>query len=135
MAIWDFLRIGRTASVRTPLTDTEVREMGSKFPFVRTWVCVGRGCDTRPPNRGLARRPATLTIRSEIDRSRGPSNYEAYPASHPTKAGHATLPSHMLNWNGLVEERGWGSNPVLCPACTRGLSVRDYKEQRRQGLL
>ena len=83
--------------------------------YRRTWAC---GCG------------ATMTIRAREDRRAGPSNYAAYQVGHPL-AGHAQLPSSSLTWNGLLEERGWRAEPVTCPACLAGMSVRAYKARGR----
>jgi hypothetical protein len=31
----------------------------------------------------------------------------------------------------MLEERGWKSQPVTCPACQAGLSVEKFKAMRR----
>lgn len=117
MAMFNFLR-GK-GRVRVPLTPDEAREQGSKMPFRREWECA---CG------------ATLKIRAEEDRQEGHSNYVPFPSGHPLE-GHSQIRTISLNWNGLAEERGWGTDPVKCPACRAGMSVKEYKEAKRTGNL
>ena len=95
---------------------------GQGFKFVRLWTC---------------RCGANLRIRDKKDRKGGPSNFIPFPPEHPRLAGHSMLPSEHLNWNGMAEERGWKmqdeGDGITCPACLRGLTVREYKDARRRG--
>ena len=72
----------------------------------------------------------SITIRSRTARADGPSNFLPYPPGHRL-AGHSQVAATELNWAGLLEERGWDSNPVRCPACKAGLTVQAYKSARR----
>lgn len=110
---WRDVAKRRVKFVRIPMTPTEARAAGKTFVFVRTWLC---GCS------------ATITVRARENRVSGPSNFQ--PSLDPRLAGHATVSSLALTWNGLLEERGWLSVPVTCPACQAGLSVPAFKAQR-----
>lgn len=119
MGLWD--RFRPSGTIKTPITQAEVKEMAPTLPFVREWFCVK--CNAR------------LKIRCESDHANGPSNFVMYPPSHRL-SGHATLPSGELTWNGMVEERGWKAEPkVVCPACRRGLTVQQYQAKLAEGLL
>ena len=95
---------------RTPLTPDEARYAARVFQFVKDFEC---GCG------------AHLKIRTKEDRSSGPSNFQ------PDAQGHSKVPSGLLTWDGLAEERGWKVRPTMCPACQRGLTVDQYKRLRR----
>lgn len=115
MGLWDRLRPSGT--IKTPLTPAEVEQMAPTLPFVRDWFCVK--CNSR------------LRIRSEANREDGPSNFVMHPPGHPL-AGHATLSSGELTWNGMAEERGWHvRGKTVCPACRRGLTVEQYQLKRQ----
>jgi len=118
---------GATAAVQqvTPITPVEVRDLSGTMKYHVTWVCTGPKCTIGKP--GHEPKKATITIHARDERPDGPSNFVA------VKGGHSKLPSSDLTWNGLIEERGWKSNPVLCPACQRGMTIREYKEHRRKG--
>lgn len=117
MGLFDIFRRNRSvlATPATPLTPEELREAARTFQFRHTWTCA---CG------------ATLVIRSREDRSAGPSNFKAYPPGH-VLAGHATLPSGVLTWDGMAEERGWLTRPTQCPACQQGITVSELKTRRR----
>lgn len=118
--LFDFFRpSGKKGMTVTPLTSEEVRDYAEKFKFVRTFTCGMKTCT------------AQLRLRCRENRGDGPSNFVPYPPNHKS-AGHSQIPSALLNWNGLVEERGWTSDPVRCPACQRGMTVAQYKAARRQ---
>lgn len=104
------------AKPRTLLTPQETRDAAVTFQFWREWAC--------------SRCHARLKIRTRAPREDGPSNFVMYPKGH-LLAGHSQVPADQLNWNGLAEEREWKTDPVVCPACRRGLTVTDYKAQRR----
>lgn len=104
--------------VSVPIRRELVDSIAAPFVFMREWVCA---CGAR------------LKIRARLDRGDGPSNFLPYPPGHK-RAGHSKLPSSDLTWNGLAAERGWKVDPeVQCPACQLGVSVADYKAQRRAG--
>lgn len=100
-----------------PISPQVVEALGKSFEFVRVWQC---GCG------------AKLKIRAREARKDGPSNLTVYPEWHKL-GGHSIVPSGMLTWNGLAEERGWQTDPVLCPACQAGMTVAEYKAARRAG--
>ena len=104
MSVFDYFN-------KKPLTSDEVRELKG-FDFKREFFC--------------SKCRARLSIRSRDERDDGPSNFSHFPYPHKL-AGHATLPAHLLNWKGLVEERGWKVEPVVCPACQKGVSVREFR--------
>lgn len=85
---------------------------------------------------------AQLKIRSTIPHDGGPSNFYPYPNTKdmPEKLrGASRLPVELLTWAGMVEERGWKvhsyPNHVECPACQRGLTMREFKDLKRRGKL
>lgn len=100
---------------RVPITRGEAARVGATMQFGRTWQC---------------RCGAVIRIRARVDRADGPSNFAAYPPGHRL-AGHSRIPSDLLSWAGMLEERGWKSQPVTCPACQAGLSVEKFKAMRR----
>lgn len=96
---------------QTPITESEAKQLSEGMPHMAIWLCK---CG------------AKLRIRSKIERSNEASNF------YPDRGGHSRLPADLLNWNGLAEERGWITHPTaVCPACRKGLSVRDYKAMKR----
>lgn len=98
------------------IPQSAVTDAARRMQFVRQWTC---GCG------------AVLRIRAKDDRRDGPSNFEPFPAWH-RRAGHSKVPSAELTWSGLAAERGWRVERfVECPACQAGLTVADYKAQRR----
>lgn len=117
MAFFNFLR--GQGIVRTPITPEEARERGDAMQYRREWQCA---CGTQ------------LKIRAREPHFDGPSNFVPYPVGH-NLAGHSQLQPRFLTWNGMAEERGWKTDPIQCPACQKGLSLKDYKEGRRKGLL
>lgn len=94
--------------------------------FVKRWEC---GCG------------AGITIKADKERGTGSSNFEGVHTAETIKKyglekrmiGHSIVQSGLLNWNGLLEERGWQSNPVICPACLNGMSLSDFKAAVREG--
>lgn len=91
------------------------------FEYRRAFEC--SACETD--------KKTQISIRSREDRMDGPSNFLPYPVGHKL-AGHSQVESGQLTWNGLLEERGWDSDPVRCPACKAGMSLADYKAARRK---
>lgn len=110
------------AKQTVPLTPEEVRIVGKEFRYGRIWRCSGRDCK------------AELKIKAKANRANGPSNFVPYPVGHKL-AGHSQVPTMDLTWNGLAEERGWLTNPVVCPACRHGLTVLEFKQAKREGRL
>lgn len=116
MGLFNFLKTaGSTLTKRTPLTPDEVRDVAAGMQYRAEWHCP---CG------------ANLRIRARDSRRTGPSNFVVFPENHP-RAGHSQIASSQLNWNGLAEERGWGTDPVKCPACIQHMSVADYKRSRK----
>ena len=99
-----------------PVPPALVETAATGMRFVRAWTCA---CGAR------------IQIRSRGDRSEGSPNFYPQPPGH-RYAGHSVLPSELLTWAGMLEERGWESNPVRCPACRRGMTVSEYKRARRE---
>jgi len=116
----------RTGIVRpVQLTDTNT----GKPRFMKEWICA---CG------------ATLRIFADKDRGEGPSNFEGVHTAksvekyniHPRYIGHSIVSSGLLNWAGLAEERGWKVEPLVeCPACQKNMTVNEFKEARRKGVI
>lgn len=79
-------------------------ELPKRFKHKREWFCA---CGAR------------IAIRATTPRAEGAGNY--VPGIQPG----------LLNWNGLLQERGWGTEPATCPACREGLTVAEYKVKKR----
>lgn len=116
---------------REALRTVNGREI-APFDFGYEWTCQSLVCDTREnPSAEGERAPARLFIRSRADRAEGPSNYDA-SRQNIARPDLKQQPSE-LNWNGLAEERGWTTAPVvMCPACQVGMTVAEYKRVKRQ---
>lgn len=99
------------------LTPEQVAARGEKMIHVHEWNC---GCG------------AKLKIRSRDPRGPEESNFQLFPEGHIYE-GHSILPAHLLNWKGLAEERGWQVSPVQCPACQRGMTMKQYKAHKALG--
>lgn len=117
MAFWNFHT--KQGTVRTPLTPEEARERGSVMRHQREWEC---SCG------------AKLRIRARDSRSEGASNFVPFPKGHKY-VGHSQIPTTFLSWNGMAVERGWSTDPVKCPACVRGMPLKEYKHRKRSGKL
>jgi phage FluMu protein Com len=111
----------KVVSIRFPLNKEVARDI-TGFNFQRTFKC---SCVNE-----FTENPTQITIRTRTDRSDGPSNFLSYPDGHK-QVGHSQVDSDLLSWNGLLEERGWDSSPVKCPACKAGVDLKTYKESRR----
>lgn len=122
--------VRRNGKMSAPIPQHLVQDLAksSKFKDFRVWTCA---CG------------ATLKIRATFDRGDGPSNFEGFHDElsvekynlPKNRVGHSIVSNGKLNWNGKAEEVGWNTNPIQCPACKLGLSVQDYKEKRRAGLI
>lgn len=110
------------------LSQQDVQEIGRSMKYSKEWFCAcklhdGTVCGAR------------LAIRADKDRDNEKSNFVGvYPPNHPDVRlrGHSIVPSGMLNWNGLAEERGWTVEPeVICPACKEGMTREEFLAERR----
>jgi hypothetical protein len=116
-----------------------VDSTSKKMRYSKEWVC--QSCPN-DPSEGIS--PAKLVIRGNKDRDHGRSNFEGVHTTETVNkyklgeryVGHSIVPSGDLNWDGLAEERNWILYPhVKCPACQKNMSVDEYKDARRNGLL
>lgn len=85
------------------------------WKFERTWACTTCG--------------QKVTIRTQIPRDDGPSNFVVDTNPKARTFGHGLIPPSRLNWEGLREERGLerDGDRILCPACVQG---RTHDEHR-----
>lgn len=98
---------------RETLRDPAGREI-PPFEFGYEWHC---GCGAR------------LFVRSRTARDEGPSNFD--PARQDPARPELKQQPSTLNWAGLAAERGWQTDPVVCPACQAGLSLAEFKARKR----
>lgn len=99
--------------LRLQLPKESVEEvLGKSMRYRAKWTCTGP-CALREEG------PNCLKIRCKDDRPSGVSNFVVDRDPKSPRFGHATLQSHLLNWNGMAEERGWETNPVMCPNCIK----------------
>lgn len=109
------------------MSQQDAQTVARTMQYSREWFCQNKLPDGTVCG-------ARLAIRAKDDREDGKSNYiGVYPPNHPDirKRGHSVVPTGMLNWNGMAEERGWIVEPeVKCPACQSGLLLKDYLDAK-----
>lgn len=85
------------------------------WKFERTWAC--HQCGHK------------VTLKTQLLRAEGPSNFLVNLNPKEQAFGHGLVPPSRLNWEGLLEERGYerDGDLITCPACVTGRTHDEYR--------